>query len=336
MTSRILLVSPGFHGYFASIRAAFETLGYDVDAYCYDAVTSKSELAWNKFVHELPAKLRGVDGHMSPQVVSQRAIAAVREANPDIVLVIRGDIFTEEFWAETSKIASHIAVWMYDEIRRTAFEPDVVGKYARLATYSKHDTADLIADGHPSLHVPLGFDDQLKIADTQVGAGVVSFIGAPFAKRENALLALAAAGVPVRAWGRGWSNHPFDRARTWRVKAREIPNGRDVPGSEALAIMKNSVATLNIHGDQDGFTMRTFEAAGVGALQFIDRADVDEFYVPGEEVVVFESHEELIEQARRALSRPQDFSAVREKARERTLAEHTLRHRAKQLETLWA
>lgn len=336
MSRRMLIVSPGFHGYYASIRRAFESLGYDVETYCYDAASSSAERLWRKARHELPGKLTGKDAHLSPQLVSQRAAQRVREVDPDIVLVIRGDVLTVEFWETAAQVADHVAVWMYDEMRRTDFDAELVGQFARMATYSALDTRTLIEQGHDALHVPLGFDDTATMGETTSGLGVVSFIGAPFAKRTDALRALMRAGVPVTAWGRGWSDHPFDRARTWRTASMGIPNGRDVAGTEALSIMRNSVGTLNIHGDQDGFTMRTFEAAGVGAVQFIDRADVAEYYTPGEEVLVFENHDELVELARDALRRPDAYRELRERARARTLAEHTLRHRARALEGMWA
>lgn len=335
MSRRMLIVSPGFHGYHASIGRAFESLGYEVQTYCYDAAASSAERLWRKARHELPGKVTGKNAHLSPQVVSQRAAQRVREVKPNIVLVIRGDVLTAHFWETAAEVAGSVAVWMYDEMRRTTFNPDLVGRFARLATYSELDTRTLIEQGHDALHVPLGFDDTTRMAQSAAGTGIVSFIGAPFAKRTDALKALMQAGVPVTAWGRGWSDHPFDRARTWRTKSMGIPNGRDVTGAEALSIMRNSVGTLNIHGDQDGFTMRTFEAAGVGAVQFIDRADVAEFYTPGEEVLVFDDHAELVALARDALRRPEKYAALREKARERTLAQHTLRHRASALEGLW-
>ena len=333
--TRLLIVSPGFHGYYTSIRRAFESLDYTVETYCYDAATSSAERVWRKARHELPAKLRGKDAHLSPQVVSQRAASRVREVKPDIVLVIRGDVLTEDFWQAAQTSASHVAVWMYDEMRRTDFDPQLVGRYARMATYSALDTQALVGQGFDALHVPLGFDDTAAMSTTSAGRGVVSFIGAPLAKREDALQALMSAGVPVQAWGRGWSDHPDDRARTWRLTSRGIPSGRDVPGTDALAIMRNSIATLNIHGDQDGFTMRTFEAAGVGAVQLVDRVDVEEYYVPGEEVLVFEGHDELVALARDVMARPSSYAALREQGRRRTLAEHTLRHRAEALEHLW-
>ena len=59
--------------------------------------------------------------------------------------------------------------------------------------------------------------------------------------------------------------------------------------------MAGARASLNLHGDQDGFTMRTFEACGVGGLQIVDRADVDSLYDPGSELLVFNSTQELVE-----------------------------------------
>lgn len=336
MTRRMLIVSPSFHGYHAAIARAFTALGYQAETYCYDTVDSVAEKVWNKARHELPARFFGTDTHQSPETVSRRAAARVRDATPDVVLVVRGDTLTEEFWQVASEGGRPVGVWMYDEMRRTAFDADLVSRYARIASYSPLDTKALVAGGIDALHVPLGYDTTAEPSVSDEGRGVVSFLGAPSPKRHAALSAMHDDGLPVRAWGRGWSDHPFDRARTWRLRSRGLPNGRDTPGPVAHAIMRNSIATLNIHGDQDGFTMRTFEAAGSGAVQLIDRADVDEFYVPGEEVLVFESEAELIDIARQVARNPGDFEEVRRRARERTLAEHTFVHRARTMEGLWA
>lgn len=333
--TRLLIVSPGFHGYYAGVARAFTRLGYEVETHQYDAVSSPLEQAWNKVRHEMPAKARGESRHLSERTVSRRAVRRLRESRPDVVLVIRGDVLTEEFWQEAAHGRRPVVTWMYDEIRRTAFDADMVGRYSRLATYSALDTAQLRAGGHDAQHVPLGFDDSIVRTHTSSGSGVISFVGAPSPRRAEALNALTAAGLPVKAWGRGWSDHPLDRARTWRIRSAGLPAGRDVSGPDAHAIMHNSVATLNIHGDQDGFTMRTFEAAGVGGVQLIDRDDVSEFYEPGDEVLVYRDAEELTEHARRAVRRPQDFRVLRERAAARTVAEHTLRHRAQALERLW-
>ena len=115
-----------------------------------------------------------------------------------------------------------------------------------------------------------------------------------------------------------------------------MPAGRDIDRSEAYGIMASSPATLNIHNNQDGFTMRTFEAPGVGALQVIDRPDVDRYYIPGEEVLVYESIDELIEICTRIFRDPKWARKIREAGQKRTLAEHTFDQRVKILEQLWA
>ena len=99
--------------------------------------------------------------------------------------------------------------------------------------------------------------------------------------------------------------------------------------------MASSPATLNIHGDQDGFTMRTFEAPGVGGLQIIDRPDVSRYYNVGEEVLVYESVDELIELCKRVLIDPKWADRIREAGQKRTLAEHTFDQRIQALESLW-
>ena len=141
--------------------------------------------------------------------------------------------------------------------------------------------------------------------------------------------------MDVKAYGRAWSKHWWDRARTWSWHRPAIPSGRDLDRSHAYGVMAGARASLNLHGDQDGFTMRTFEACGVGGLQIVDRADVDSLYDPGSELLVFNSTQELVELAERAGTEPQWAQAIAQAGRKRTLAEHTFAHRVQALEARW-
>lgn len=160
-------------------------------------------------------------------------------------------------------------------------------------------------------------------------------MGARYPARQEVLADLHARGIPVRAYGRDWSGHPVDRLRTWRVGTPSLPAERDVSRAAAYDVMAASAATLNLHGDQDGFTMRTFEAAGVGAVQLIDRADVGDLYELGTEVLTWSSPDELAGLCARALADPVWSDSVRAAARARTLAEHTFDHRVAALEDAW-
>jgi spore maturation protein CgeB len=104
--------------------------------------------------------------------------------------------------------------------------------------------------------------------------------------------------------------------------------------------MAGAPAVLNIHGPvaefRDGLSTRTFEAAGAGAVQLIDRPEVCEFYEPGAEVVVFEGSDDLVELTRRAVTDRAWAKRLRDRARARTLAEHTYDARIRYLIQGWS
>lgn len=330
---KLLLVSPVFYGYWKTIADSLENLGYQVTSHLYDAPGSLADRFRNKVLHDLPERLRpaGLEN-----LVTDRAIQVFKETKPDIVLVVKGDQLGQDWWQTLTGSGVRHATWMYDEFRRMRysdqdFDLRLLGP---IASYSPGDVADLRARGFQALEVPLAYDSRLAISPVQEKA--ISFVGARYPGREQMILALHQAGVPVKAFGKQWSRHWWDIARTRNLKGAGFPTGRDLDRSVAYGLMAASPATLNIHGDQDGFTMRTFEASGVGGLQIIDRPEVSRYYEVGTEVLAYESQEELIELCQRVLSDPVWAQSIREAGLKRTLAEHTFDQRVKSLEQLWA
>ncbi len=330
---RILIVSPRFHGYWESITAAFSQLGYDVAACRYDDRSTLDKVA-HKLTVELPQRL-GLDRESAIRGGATRAaIGALRADRPDVVLVVKGDLLGDDFHEEIANASARSAVWIYDELANTRFTTDDIARFHGVASYSRRDTESLRASGIDCLHTPDAFDPNLDFVVRP--SNDIVHVGARYPARVDALEALHEAGVPVRSYGREWSRHPYDLIRTWGASRPTVPGGREVPRSEAQGLMAGAPATVNIHGSHDGFNMRTFEAAGAGAVQLIDRSDVDELYEPGVEILPFGSHAELIELSRRAIRDDRWGDRIREAARARTLAEHTFLHRARHLETLWA
>jgi spore maturation protein CgeB len=327
---RLLVLSPVFHGYWRSIERAFTTLGYAVTTLAYDDHPGAVDRARAKVTHDLVERLGGPVATRRAEHTA-RAAQAVREVDPDVVLVVKGDTFDAELWGLLER--RRHALWLYDELRRTDHTAASLAAAGPVASYSPDDVATLTAQGLRSVHVPLAHDPD--IAFTPVPSDEVVFVGARYPGRESLLTDLAAAQVPVRAYGRDWSAHPVDRLRTWRLRQPAVPHGRDLPRADAYGVMAGARATLNVHGDQDGFTMRTFEACGVGAVQLVDRADVSRHYEPGVELAVFGSPEEAAELAHRAATDRAWADGLRVAGRARTLAEHTFVHRARDLEALW-
>ncbi|NPD03918.1 glycosyltransferase [Nocardioides sp. zg-1308] len=330
---RVLLVSPGFHGYHSSIAAALAARGHEVATHVYDDHGGVVGRTWHQVRHQLPRRIGAGSLRRLAREETGRAAAAVARARPQAVVVVKGDTLGRQFWDAVGGLPR--ITWLYDEVRRTRWTADRLAGVGPLATYSALDDVDLEAAGLDSRHLPLAFDHRLVASPTPVRRQQVSFVGARYPTREDVLTLLHDHGVPVRAYGRDWSSHPVDRLRTWRVGTPAVPAGRDLTRAEAYDVMASSSATLNLHGDQDGFTMRTFEAAGVGAVELVDRTDVATLYEPGAEVLAFTTAEELVELCDRVVGDPSWSDPLRAAARARTLAEHTFDHRVAVLEASW-
>ncbi|NHA68782.1 CgeB family protein [Phycicoccus flavus] len=330
--SRVLVLSPAFHGYWRSLERALAGRGHEVRTVRYDERGPAGRLG-AKALHELPERLGASDARRRA-ALGRRARNAVTAHDPDVLVVVKGDAFDDDFWDLLAARRQRRVLWLYDELRRTGHTALSLALAGPVASYSPLDVEALRARGLRAEHVPLAHDPHEPVTPYPPRDEVV-FVGARYPGREALLRSLADAGLPVRAHGRDWSEHPVDRARTWRLGTPGLPAGRDLARPDAYGVMAAATATLNIHGDQDGFTMRTFEACGVGAVQLVDRADVARHYEPGTEVAVFSGADEARDLARRAHTDRPWADALRRAGRARTLAEHTFDVRARSLEALW-
>lgn len=336
---RVLLVSPVFHDYWRSIARGFTENGHQVTVVRYDEHVGPAAKVRNKLVYEGFDRVRaGAGTERFSRAATEVARAAFRAARPEAVVVVKGDLLAEDFWDDLERAGSPHVLWLYDELRRTRHDPNRLADLGPIASYSPEDVAALTAAGIRTRHVPLAFDPAHPHA--RIPSDDVLFIGARYPGREVVLTRLAAAGVPVLAVGNDWSHRTVDRVRTWNWHRPDIPARPSVNRAIGAGMMAGAFATLNIHGDQDGFTMRTFEASGVGALQFVDRDDVGVHYEPGEEVLTFGGGGDggtgaIVDLVDRARREPRWAARIRRAARARTLAEHTFAHRARDLEELW-
>ena len=331
---RILLISPVFHGYWKSIARGFEARGHQVTSHTYDDHDGFVAKVRNKVVYEgLDRLVDGAGTQRQVQAATAGARQALREVQPDALVVVKGDLLDDPFWEDVEKLGIDRVLWLYDEIRRTRHQLTDLARHPVVASYSPSDVQAMRNSGIRAELVHLAFDPAW-VGPTRPSDDVV-FIGARYEKREALLTAMARLGVPIRAVGRDWSHRTVDRLRTWSWARPDLRAMPSVSREEATGMMAGALATLNIHGDQDGFTMRTFEAAGVGAVQLIDRDDVDEYYEPGVEILPFADASEVAELVARLRVDREWAARIGAAARARTLAEHTFADRAAVLESLW-
>lgn len=329
---RIALVSPVFHSYYRSIEFGLEQLGHDVSCIPYDArVGIRGKLA-GKLIEDVPDQLGWDVQRQRVARTTTRVRDAMASGKFDVLLVVKGDVLDPEFVSDVRRAGTRTVLYLYDEIRRTRHTMESISAYDTVAAYSRQDFGQLEALGHDVRYVPGAFDIRMKPGSMPVRTDPdLVFIGARYGRREEFLNFAQESGLSVRAYGRDWSRHPVDRTRALSWRRPGIPASRDVPLTESGSVLAGAAAALNVHFNQDGLTMRTYEIPGMGGLQVIDRTDVHEAYEPGREILTFSSPEELVELVRAAKRDPAWAAKIRTAGRKRTLDEHTFQRRCAEL-----
>jgi spore maturation protein CgeB len=141
----------------------------------------------------------------------------------------------------------------------------------------------------------------------------VTFIGQPHGNRRQVLGALRRAGVPVEAWGYGW------------------PRGK-LSTRRAVEVINESAVNLNLSNASTGevgqIKGRDFEVPACRALLLTQPVEgLDQYFVPGVEVLTYGDFEELVERIRWALGHPAEANRIREAGYRRVLRDHTYEQR---------
>lgn len=226
-----------------------------------------------------------------------------------------------------------VVLWLQDELSRLLFHTmDSMRVFSAVGTYSASDAAMMQAAGIPTALVPNGFDPRLSVSGSPSQREVV-FIGARSDHRAEVLVGLSQHGLPVVAYGNEWSHQLRHRLRSMSWRRPSVASRPNVTREEASRLLFDALCAVNIHvpGIQDGINPRTFEICGIGGLQATDRLDIADYYEPGKELLQYESVDELAELIRRADTDPVWAGKIRAAAQRRTLEEHTIVHRCRQL-----
>ena len=168
--------------------------------------------------------------------------------------------------------------------------------------------------------------DRLRAAGVDPSPGAerphaVAFVGGldPTVHGEGVAMLerLVERGVPLELWGYGVP--PSLRAH----------HRREAFGLEMYAVLARSRISLNRHIDvAEGHAnnMRLFETTGVGALLLTEAApNLAALFASGEEVVAYESEDDLVEKIEHYLRNDDERVAIAAAGQRRTVEQHTYR-----------
>jgi hypothetical protein len=158
----------------------------------------------------------------------------------------------------------------------------------------------------------------------------VSFVGTVSVDHQQriALLEAVAGRYDLKLWG----NRP--QALPASSPLHRCYQG-EVWGADMYQVLRRSRITLNSHIDMAGNeagNMRLFEATGVGTFLLTDFKDnLDTLFAPGGEVAVWRSIDDCLAGIGRYLGDEAVRTTIARAGQEKTMAQHTYRHRATEI-----
>ncbi len=256
-------------------------------------------------------------------------VRLARRIQPDVVLVVDEDQVTRETLdAVATESRATRALWIADDPLAKEHLPSALAAYDVLFVFDRH-YMDVVRErtGAEVVYLPLAGDDMVFQPPACPLPHVERFgavhVGSRYPERERLLMA---AGLPdLEIYG--WAAHEIPPALAAAVRPGRIARRR------ANAIYGRAWVVLSLHHQQvRRAPTRVFDPALAGAFQLTEaRPDLAELLAPGREIVTFSTTAELNEKLGYYRSQPAERARIAAAGRARVAAEHTFRHRARQI-----
>ncbi|MFD0673398.1 glycosyltransferase [Cohnella sp. GCM10027633] len=268
------------------------------------------------------------------------------QAKPDLMLVLDGMNMPPEKVRAVRTLGVRTAIWFTDDPYYTDITSGIAPHYDRVFTLERNCLAFYGSLGCERVHyLPLGvFPAAFRpFNPRQSLRGDISFIGTAYWNRVN----LFERVIPLISHRKLYiSGMWWDRLSNFnRYKHHIDLQAWQDPGKTCERYNANKIV-INTHRahDDDTYNMnrarvqalspnpRTFEISASGTLQLTDmRQDLDQFYVPGVEVVTYDSPEDLANKAEYYLHHEAERQQIALRGLYRTMRDHTYASRLNQL-----
>ena len=265
---------------------------------------------------------------------AEKAIAIFR---PTLVVIFGSCMPDHSGYLEVKKICNDIgapiAFWLHDD----PYEFDYSFKAEEIADwiFSNDRWASLHYRHDKVFHLPLGACEVAHYrAWTPQKKYQIFFCGVAFPNRVQLVSDLSKIMSRYAT---------FICGREWPILGSFISN-QSVANQELPSLVASSMITLNIGRSfnlaNERFKLdpstpgpRTFEAAMAGTVQlyFSDSLEIEDYFVPDQEILLFDSPSSFELQVERLLDQPDLAAKIALAAQKRALAEHTYKNRCTRL-----
>lgn len=293
----------------------------------FDSLRSMPELEV-AHVDAMAAHLAG-----GPTEVRRQLLDAVESFRPDLVFsILMEDEIPPDVLRELQDRDDLVSFnWFADDHWR--FETFT----RRLAPY--FDACSTTATSALPKYARLGYD---RVVKTQWAANpnlyhpvdgrprpTVTFVGQAHGTRPETVAALRASGLPVETRGLGWREGRIDHdemVRWFSTSSVNLNLSNSSTSRDLRSRLRRRLGLRTQLGEQ--IKGRNFEIPACGGFQLSGHADdIESYFEPDVEIVLFSSVDELIRQAERYLTDEDGRRRIAQAGYERTLREHTYAHR---------
>lgn len=273
-------------------------------------------------------------------------VRACTEQRPDVVLLIRGDVYLPETVHHlTDKLAIPVFNWCGDD---PAWFPNILGSLRLYSRFFIVDPSYLplarqmgarepqylphAADPDTYQPYPLTAAEKRDLDCDVIFVGDSRHVMGHLPEnwhRVDTVEEVAQMDVALRVYGKGWETLPEKYAVRQSVRGRSL-----LPAERVARSYRAAGIVLNVHHPQlpQGCNQRTFEAPACGAFSLVDqRAELKNLFVPDSEVAVFDGAKDLQDKTQYYLAHDDERAAIARRGRERVLDEHTYVHRMQAL-----
>ncbi len=340
---KVLLAAPLFPGnIWQYVADAFTQLNIEVELFDYRSHTYGKNYYGNSSHSIFGRVINKANRYWNSHRMNRVFIDRVLNGKPDIVLVIKGELFlpkTIHFLRQNSQ--SKLVLWFPDSSTFLGPQSNVPNIVNSLSLYElvlfcdpDHIPVNLLKQINSyrmltfGCHPPVHRTVMLTEYEMQEYGSDICFIGNSHFKgsiRDRTIEAILANGFNLRCWGLNWPNTTL---------FKRYPNNFAGPvyGETMVKIYNASEIILNINGDYPYLNVRNFEAPACGTCTITSAIkDLDKYFIPGQEVVVFESIPDLINKLDYYLSDNKARKNIAIAGQKRAHRDHSLQKRMAEL-----
>ncbi|HMO16820.1 MAG TPA: glycosyltransferase [Oligoflexia bacterium] len=269
------------------------------------------------------------------ELLSDLVLEIVDERGIDILISVAQAPLSPEVLERCRERGVITAHWFMEDTRRFPTWREIAKYYDYFFIIQKGESIEEVraAGGRRVSYLPLACDPVihtgrvLSPSEIREYGSSVSFVGAGYNNRRHVFSKMIRPDFKI--WGTEWPNViPFS-TMVQRSGAR-------VSVEDYVKIFSASKINLNLHSSQerdgvdpsgDFVNPRTFELAACKAFQLVDNRSLMSELFREDEVATFSNEKEMKEKIEYFLERPEERSAIIEKAYKRVISEHTYQHR---------